>query len=100
MHDFNPQSILIGLKVKTNARTNVIGDYIDIDGKKYLQLAISSIAEKGKANKEIISFLSKEWKISKINLEIIRGFTNNYKILAVKNINYSYLNSILKHYIV
>ena len=90
---------LISLKVKAKAQSNAIGNYIEINGKNYLQLSIQAVPIDGKANKEIIDFLANEWKIAKINLEIIRGSTSNFKILAIKNIEPDYLNLILKHYI-
>ena len=90
--------ILIVFKVRANAMCNKIGNYINIDGKQYLQINIQAIPADGKANKAIIDFLSKEWKISKSNFEITRGSTNNFKAITIKNTDSSYLNSILKHY--
>ena len=90
---------IIGLKVKANARSSKIEDFILIDGKFYLKLAVKAAPENGKANEAIITFLSKEWQIIKHNLEIISGKTNSVKLLAIKNIDPSYLNSLLSHYI-
>lgn len=44
-----------------------------------LKIKTNAIAEDGKANKEIISFLSKSLKISKTKIEILRGQTSRQK---------------------
>lgn len=73
----------IGLKVRAGAKTNSINGYIEIDGRRYLQLTIRAAPENGKANEEIISFLSKEWKIPKSRLEIVSGHRSKIKILSI-----------------
>lgn len=75
--------MLIGLKVKAGAKQNVIGDYITIDGKKYLKLSIKTPPENGKANIEIIKFLSTSWNIHKKDLEIVSGHSSSIKILSI-----------------
>lgn len=75
--------MLIGLKVKAGAKANAIGDYVVIDGKKYLKLSIKAPAENGKANIEIIRFLSDSWNIPKKNLEIVTGHGAQIKILSI-----------------
>jgi hypothetical protein len=72
------------LKVKASAKHSAIEGMIEIDGKKYLKIAIKAVPEKGKANKMIIDFLSKTWKIPKQNLEISSGKTSQYKVLKIK----------------
>jgi uncharacterized protein (TIGR00251 family) len=90
---------LVGLKVKANARSNIISGYIEINGKQYLQLKIQAPAIDGKANIAIINFLAKEWYIEKRNLQISSGLTSNLKILMIKNIDPTYLKSLLDNYI-
>lgn len=90
---------IIGLRVKANAKINKIENYILINDRRYLKLSVKAVPEKGKANEEIITFLSKEWQITKSNLEIISGQTSNIKLLSIKNIDFAYLNLFLNHYI-
>ncbi|WP_341756614.1 MULTISPECIES: DUF167 family protein [unclassified Candidatus Tisiphia] len=99
--NYNPDSkvAILALKVKANAKTDNIGEFIVINDKYYLKLFIKSVPEDGKANKSIINFLSKKWKINKNNFEIILGYTSSLKLLAIKNIELDYLNLHLKHYI-
>lgn len=92
------KQILLGLKARAGAKQNSISGFVEIEGKKYLKITIKVIAEQGKANNAIITFLAKEWLISKDNLKIVMGHTNNLKILSIKNTMPEYLNSILTHY--
>ena len=39
----------------------------------------------GEANKELIKFLSREWKISKSNINILKGKTSRTKIIEIGN---------------
>ncbi|WP_341755228.1 DUF167 family protein [Candidatus Tisiphia endosymbiont of Ptychoptera albimana] len=99
--NYNPNKKLaiLALKVKANAKTDKIGEFIIINDKYYLKLSIKAVPKDGKANDAIVNFLSKEWKICKNNFEIILGHTNILKLLAIKNIELDYLNLHLKHYI-
>lgn len=86
--NYNPTKKMatLGLKVTPKAKINVIGQLLTINKKQYLKLSIKAAAENGKANQEIVDFLSKKWRIPKRSLEIISGATNNLKILSIKNI--------------
>ncbi|WP_367364182.1 DUF167 family protein [Candidatus Tisiphia endosymbiont of Nedyus quadrimaculatus] len=99
--NYNPNKKLaiIALKVKANAKTNKIGEFVIINNQYHLKLSIKAVPEDGKANDAIVNFLSKKWKICKNNFEIILGHTNSLKLLAIKNIELDYLNLHLKHYI-
>lgn len=78
----------IGLKVKAGAKVNSIGDFIMVDGIKYLKISIKSQPEHGKANREIISFLSSSFKIPKRAFKIIKGNSSSLKILSIANPNH------------
>ncbi|WP_341789923.1 DUF167 family protein [Rickettsia endosymbiont of Polydrusus tereticollis] len=98
-YDPSLKSAFLNLKVKASAKANSVNNFIAVNDKLYLKLSIKAIPEKGKANAEIISFLSKEWRIERNNLAIIKGQTSNLKTIWIKNIESDYLNSFLKHYI-
>ncbi len=44
---------------------------------------LKSIAEDGKTNKELVSFLAKEWHIAKSDIEIASGHSNRIKTLLI-----------------
>lgn len=75
--------MLLGLKVKAGAKCNSVDGFIVIDGKRYLKLSIKTPPENGKANSEIIKFLSSYWRLKKKDLEIISGFSSSMKILSI-----------------
>lgn len=85
------ENFTINIKLTPNAKKNSLGEVIDIgDGKLALKVTVKSIPEDGKANKELIEFLAKTWKIPKSNIEIISGHTSRIKTLSVIG-NYEYL---------
>lgn len=49
----------------------------------FLKIKLKAIPEKGKANDELIKFLSKHFKIPKSNINIIKGQTNKNKIIEI-----------------
>ena len=67
---------LLKVVVKTNAmKTEIIGQ---ING--LVKIAISAPPEGGKANRELVKFLT---KLLKKNVEIISGLTSRQKILKI-----------------
>jgi len=90
---------LLNLKVKPSAKQNLIGNFVIINNISYLKLSIKAVPEQGKANEEIINYLAKEWKLSRNNIEIIKGHINSLKTILIKNIDENYLNLIINAYI-
>ncbi|WP_189402976.1 DUF167 domain-containing protein [Arenicella chitinivorans] len=73
----------ISIKVIANAaQTEVVG-FVG----EYLKLRIAAAPEKGKANKEIIRFLAKEWRLPKHAVQIESGHTSNLKIIRAQGLN-------------
>ena len=67
---------LLKVVVKTNAmKTEVLGQ---ING--LVKIAVKAPAEGGKANRELVKFLT---KLLKKNVEIISGLTSRQKILKI-----------------
>ena len=69
----------INVLVRPNCRTNSIEGLHD--GR--LKVKISAVAEKGKANKELIKFLSKKLNIPKSNIALISGTNNRKKKISI-----------------
>ncbi|PLX22155.1 hypothetical protein C0584_00165 [Candidatus Parcubacteria bacterium] len=70
------------LKVKANpnsGKTEVAG-ILDDDT---IKINIKAVPEKGKANKELIKFLAKEFSISKDNVNIISGGFDRVKLIKL-----------------
>jgi hypothetical protein len=67
------------LQVQPNARHNQVLGFED----GILRLKIAALPIEGKANKELISFLSKTLDTSKSNITIERGLTSKVKIVTI-----------------
>lgn len=68
-----------------SAKSQIIGWVDGEGGKKELKIKIAAPPEDGKANAELIKFLSKEWKIPKSSLEIVGGETSRHKRLKIND---------------
>ena len=75
-------SLVIKLKISPNASKNEI-----IRNETEIKVKITAQPIENKANKDLIEFLSKKLKISKSNIEIVKGETSKEKTLLFKNIS-------------
>ena len=76
-------AIKISVKVSPGARTNSIADYTD----DVLRLKIAAPPVDGKANKELIAYLSKVLGISKSSIDIEKGLTSRNKQISIEGID-------------
>ena len=70
----------IRLKVTPGASRNEIAGFSD----GVLQVRIAAPPVKGKANKELVAFLSRALGVSKSALYIVRGHTSHNKVVTVE----------------
>ena len=68
-----------------SARNEIIGWKDGADGKKLLKIKVAASPEDGKANKELIKFLAKQWDIPATQLKIVSGDTSRHKRLEINN---------------
>lgn len=67
------------VKIIPNASKNeIVGEQEGV-----LKIKIKTQPEKGKANKELIKFLAKEWDIPKSSISIVKGMRSKIKILQI-----------------
>lgn len=71
--------IVITLKISPNASKNEI-----IKSEECLKVKITAQPIDGKANKALIEYLSKQLKIPKSSIEILKGETSKEKTLLIK----------------
>ncbi len=71
--------IILNLKVQANAKTNQIISFEN----NCLKLKIKAAAIDGKANKELIDFLSEILNIAKSNICLIKGEKSKQKVLKI-----------------
>ncbi len=72
--------VYIKIKVLPNSSKTVFGEVIHDN---MIKMSVAAIPEKGKANKEVIRFLSKEFKVTKQNIKIISGAGSRVKLLKI-----------------
>lgn len=75
-------SLIIKLKISPNASKNEI-----IKKDEEIKVKITAQPIENKANKALIEFLSKKFKVAKSNIEIVKGETSKEKTLLFKNIS-------------
>ncbi len=81
--------ILINIKVIPNSsKTMPCGiEPAGISLEPHLKIKISAPANENKANEELIKFLSKELKISKSQIKLVKGEKNKEKKILIQNLN-------------
>lgn len=76
--------MLISVHITTkSSKSQIIGWVEGEGGKKELKIKIAAPPEDGKANAELIRFLSKEWGVPKNALEITGGEASRHKRLKI-----------------
>ncbi|MCX4348680.1 MAG: DUF167 domain-containing protein [Alphaproteobacteria bacterium] len=79
------KGIVLNIRVMPNASSCAFrGLFTGADGTEYLKVAVVSVPEKGKANKELLTFLAKKLNLPKSCMELISGDTDRYKRILVK----------------
>lgn len=73
------EGLTVSLKISPNASKNEI-----IKTDDGVKIKITAPPVDGKANKSLIEFLSKTFKIPKSSIEILRGETSKEKTLLIK----------------
>ncbi|MDI3533843.1 MAG: uncharacterized protein PWQ82_208 [Thermosediminibacterales bacterium] len=73
--------VTLKIKVSTKMPKTEFTNQLD-DGT--LKLNVKSAPEKGKANKEIIKYLSKQFEIPKSKIKILSGETSSLKIISIE----------------
>jgi len=82
-NDQTESRIYIEVKVIPNAQKSSIAGW---EGKR-LKVRINAQPEKGKANDELIAFLSKTLKIPKSSISILKGESGRLKTLIISGIS-------------
>lgn len=79
-----PQDYLRIKVIPKSSKTELSEIMEDSSGEKTYKIRIKAAPEKGKANAELITFLSQQLEISKENISIISGKTEQLKLVKIK----------------
>ena len=60
-----------------------------------LKVHLKASPVKGKANKKLISFLAKVFKLKKTDIEIVKGLKSRDKVISIMNCSIEYVRGIL-----
>lgn len=83
------EGLIIRLKISPNASKNEI-----IRSSDGIKIKITAQPIDGKANKCLVEFISKKYKIPKSSIEIVRGETSKEKTILIKNLDNDKLETI------
>jgi len=73
--------VILDLEISAGAKETAIQGYNP--WRKRIEVRVAQRAQKGKANGELISFLSKLFGISSKNIEIVSGLTSGKKSVMI-----------------
>ena len=76
------ENLIIKLKISPNASKNEI-----IKTDEMVKVKVTAQPIENKANKALIEFLSKNFKVPKSRIEIVKGETSKEKTILFKNIS-------------
>lgn len=85
------EGLLVNIKISPNSSKNAIINEGDI-----IKIKITALPIEGKANKALIEFLSKTFKIPKTSIKIIKGETTKEKTIFFATTDENKLNLLNK----
>ena len=84
VYDVLENTVLLRVRLMPNSSScRVNGIFNDAEGTQFLKICVVSVPEKGKANKELLSFLSKQVGVAKSQMEIVSGELDRYKKIKI-----------------
>jgi hypothetical protein len=83
--------IIVNIKISPNSKKNEI-----IKENESIKIKITAQPIDGKANKAVIEYLSKNFKIPKTSIEIIKGETSKEKTILFKTYDNEKIESLTK----
>jgi len=72
--------VYLRIKVHPNASKTEIKEIMEDET---IKIDVAAVPEKGKANKELIAYLTKEFKINKENVKILSGISDRLKLIKI-----------------
>lgn len=74
-----PDGVLLKIKIVPNSSKNDI-----IKEEEFLKVKITAQPVENKANKALVEYLSKQYKVPKTSIEIVKGMTSKEKTIFIK----------------
>lgn len=83
------EGIIVNLRISPNAKKNEIIKDGDI-----IKVKITALPIDGKANKALVEFFAKNFKIPKTSIEILKGETSKEKTILFKTMDEDKINNL------
>lgn len=83
------EGIIVNLRISPNAKKNEIIKDGDI-----IKVKITALPIDGKANKALVAFFAKNFKIPKTSIEILKGETSKEKTILFKTMDEDKVNNL------
>ena len=74
-------SITLKIKAQPNASKS---EFVGLYGKDALKVRVAAPAVEGAANKELIKFIAKSFKVPKSSVELVSGQSSKIKLIKLK----------------
>lgn len=92
MYKITQDGLLIKLKIVPNSSKN---DIIIED--EFIKVKVTAQPIENKANKALVEFLSKKFKIPKTSIQIVKGDTSKEKTILIKTTDENKINYIIEN---
>ena len=77
--------LTVSIRLTPNAHSSGFHGLTKItDEKTALKISVNAVPENSKANKKLIAFLAKAWKLPKSSMSLLSGHTHRQKVLLIK----------------
>ena len=86
------QGVIMSVRAAPGSRQNELRGIVD----GHLKVCVTVVAEKGKANKAIVNFLAKQFKLPKSNFEIVAGHTSSIKKILCRGMSAQQIREMVK----
>lgn len=96
----NNNFVIIYAKIKPNYNRNTFIGVVK-ESSYFMQIGVKTQAQDGKANKELVLFLSKFFDIPKSQITITKGKVSRYKVISIasENLKIDSIIKIIKRYL-
>ena len=81
------KGVRLCLHVQPKSSKTGWGELIVHEGKQWLQIKVNAPPVNGAANKAVIKFLAKEFKVAKSRIGLIQGEKSRYKVFLLNDLN-------------
>jgi len=85
IYDIIDSSVILRVRLQPNsAGCRFMDMFTDAQGLEFLKVAVVSVPEKGRANKELVALLARHLGVAKSQMQIIGGEFDRYKKIRIE----------------